>query len=90
MFIGKKYMIESEPMNIILYKKCISKKTGKESWRAEGYFSTIQNALHHLVELEIKLTEMKDFAVVTKKQEELHDLINNLELPLPNAVAKAL
>ena len=90
MLIGKKYKIKSESMNITLYKRQVSKKAGKESWRAEGYFGTIKNALHYLVELEIALTELKDFAAVAKKQEELHNLINSLELPLPDTIGKTL
>ena len=81
MLVGKNYKIESDPLNVTLYKKSVSKEIGKESWRAEGYFSTIKNALDYLVELEVKLTGMKDFTVVAKRQEELHSLIKGLSLP---------
>ena len=56
MFIGDKYKIESEPMNIVLYKKHIvkkkgSKNIGEESWEVIGYYSTIQHVLIALVDL---------------------------------------
>ena len=79
MLIGDKYKVESDSLNVTLYKKEISRKTGAVTWRATAFFSTPQNALDALVDLEVMETEMKDFVTVVKKQNELYDLINSLK-----------
>jgi len=79
MKIGDKYKVESDSLNVTLYKKEISRKTGVISWRAAAFFSTPKNALAFLVDLQVKETEMKDLAVVVNKQNELYDMINNLK-----------
>jgi hypothetical protein len=79
MLIGDKYKVESDSLNVTLYKKEISRKTDVINWRAIAFFSTPQNALDFLVDLEVKETEMKDLAAVVKKQNELYDLINSLK-----------
>ena len=92
MLIGKDWKIESDPLNVTLYKKVISKKIGtkgKVSWRVEGYFATIKSALDCLVELEVKETEMKEFRAVSKKLDELHVLISNLAITGNTTIVKA-
>ena len=49
MLIGETYKIESDSLNVILYKKASkeharSKKDSPENWVTEGYFSNVKNA----------------------------------------------
>ena len=91
MLIGKKYKVESDSLNVTLYKKETSRKTGAVAWRATNFFSTPQDALRFLVDLKVKETEMKDLAAVVNKQNELYELIRSLkglpELLQPSAGA---
>jgi len=64
MKIGKNYKVESDSLNVTLYKKKIVKKTGKEYWSAIGFYSSLRNALKGLVDLFVKETELKDFRTV--------------------------
>ena len=79
MKIGKNYKVESDSMNVTLYKKEMTRKTGTIRWRAIAFFSTPQNALDFLVDLEVKETGMKDRAAVVRKQSQLYELINSLK-----------
>jgi len=81
MLIGKKYKIESDSLNVTLYKRVKSKNKGTSTtttWRAIGYFSNPQNAMKYLAKLEVMETGMKDIATVIKKQEEIFNLVDNL------------
>mgnify|MGYP001608441356 CR=1 FL=1 len=80
MLIGKNYKIESDELNVTVYSRHLSKKTGKENWKAEGYFSTIKNALDFLIEVEVRKTGLADLLTIVKKQEELHTLIKGLSM----------
>ena len=77
MLIGK-YKIEADSLNVYLYKKGISKNNGKTYWRAIAFFSTIGNALVHLVDQEVAETGLKDFRTVVEKQNELYQLVSGL------------
>ena len=79
MLIGDKYKIESDSLNVTLFEKKKSKKSGVTTWRAIAFFSNHQNALRHLVDLKVKETGLKDFRAVVEKQEELYRLINSLK-----------
>lgn len=79
MLIGNNYKIESDSLNVTLYEKAKSKKTGVTTWRAIAFFSNPMNALRHLVDLKVKEAGIKDFRVVVEKQEELYRLINSLK-----------
>ena len=85
MLIGDKYRIESDSMNVTLYEKAKSKTPGKITWRAIGFFANPKNALHHLIDLEVMETGLKDLRAVVGKQEELYRLINGLK-GLPEGV----
>ena len=80
MFVGKDWKIESDSLNIILYKKFVSKKNGVLTWRPIAYFATLQSALKHLVNLEVNETELKDLVSVNKKLGELLALVKKLQL----------
>ena len=75
MEIGKLYKIGSDALNIILYKKHVSKKSEKEHWEVEGYFSTVQNALDFLLELKVRQTHLKDLQTVVKQLGNISELI---------------
>ena len=78
MLVGKKYKIESDSLSITLFEKAKS-KISVTTWRAIAFFSSPQNALKYLVNLEVMETGMKDLAAVVKKQDELFTLITKLE-----------
>lgn len=89
MLIGNKYKIESDELNIILYKKRVITGTGKghpatkpigsEYWEAIGYYSSLKNALKGLVDFGVRETKLKDLKVIIARQDELHALIDNLK-----------
>ena len=79
MLIGDKYKIESDSLNVTLYQKGTSKANGKVYWRPIDYFSCVENALKHLVDLEVAETGLKDFRTVVEKQKELYHLIKGLK-----------
>ena len=72
MLIGDKYKIEADSLNITLYQ------AGKNYWRPIAYFSTVENALIHMADLELASTELKDFRSVVAKQNEIYQLIQGL------------
>lgn len=91
MLIGTEWKIESDALNITLKKKRITEK-GEVCWDNVAYFAEPHNALKHLVNLEIKETELKDFQTVCKRIDELHYLIDTLRTsvqPLPEVVQRA-
>jgi len=58
-----------------------SKKTvGEEYWTPIAYFSTLQNALDYLVDLEVSETGLVDLRTIVAKQAELYELIRTLGL----------
>ena len=79
MLIGEKYKIESDSLNVTLYKPVKVKKTGGIRWQPIAYFSNLSNALDHLVDLEVAETGLKDFRAVVEKQKELYQLIKGLK-----------
>ena len=58
MLIGN-YKIESDSLNITVFEKMLSKKSGESYWKPIGYFSNVQNALRFMVDLEVNKTELK-------------------------------
>ncbi len=80
MLIGDKYKVESDPLNVTLYKKEISRKTSAIRWRPIAYFATIKNALEYMISLEVNETGLKDLAAVSKKLDEVLGVVRGLEL----------
>ena len=73
--IGSEWKLGADSMNIILYRKDPRSKTG-ERWRAEGYYSTIGNALVGLVRQGVRDTELESLQAVQDKIAELeHDIL---------------
>ena len=79
MQINSNWKVESDDMNVILYKKFINKKKGEDDWKAVGYYSTVANALRALVEMGIKGTGMVDLQTIVNKIEEVHKDILKLQ-----------
>ena len=59
-------------MNIILYRRQVNKKTGKEYWRAHSYYATVANALMELVNQGVRDTELADLKTIYDKIDQLH------------------
>jgi len=78
MLVGKDWKIESDSMNVTLFRRWKNKKTGEDMWRAEGYFSSIHNALAALIEQGIRDTGLRDLVTVEQKIEELKAMIRPL------------
>lgn len=79
MFINKKFKIESDDLNVILFSRSVAKigkHIGEDVWTAEGYFANIKEVLKFLVDNNIKGTGLKDLRTVLKEQEKLYALIN--------------
>jgi hypothetical protein len=80
--IGKKYRIGLDGMNVTVFQRCNPRKAGAGgSWRPIGYYSSFKNALEDLVDHDVKQPDLKDLKAVVKRQNELHRLIESLELP---------
>ena len=85
MYINEKYKIESDPMNLILYKKKIVNITKdkvatgetKEVWGDPLYFPTYAMALRELLNQEVLgIDDIKD---VVKRINEVKKIINRLD-----------
>lgn len=70
--VGRNWKVGADTLNIILYQRQVSKKTGKEYWRAHSYFATVANALVGLVNQGIRDTELADMRTVCDKIDQLH------------------
>ena len=79
MLIGDKYKVEADSLNVTLFKPVKVKKTDGIRWQPIAYFSSLENMLNHLVDLEVMETGLKDFRAVIEKQKELYRLIKGLE-----------
>ena len=83
MLIGKNWKIDSDKLNVTLYQRHVAPaKNGKpkhDYWTTEGYFSTVKNALKFLIDQGVAETNLTDLKTIAKKQEELHQLIDNMK-----------
>lgn len=78
MLVGDKYKIESDTMNVTLLEQKVS-KDDKERWEVVGYFSSLTNALHHLVDHDIQGLGLEDLKLIEKRQLELHLSIEGIK-----------
>ena len=72
LLIGQDWRVGADTLNIILYRRQVNKKTGKEYWRAHSYYATTANALVGLVNQAVRDTELADLKTVCDKIEQLH------------------
>jgi hypothetical protein len=70
--IGRDWRVGADTLNIILYRRQVNNKTGKEYWRAHSYFATVANALVELVSQGVRDTELANLKTVCHKIEQLH------------------
>jgi len=75
MEINKNYKIESDNLNVTLYRRA----DGKKNWIPIGYFSNPNNALNYLMNHEITGTGMVDLKTVCDKINELTALVNSVK-----------
>lgn len=78
MQINDNWRITSDPLNVILQRRVVGKtKDGepRETWEAEGYYGTVEQALSGLAKREILATELTDLKTVCKKIAELEATI---------------
>ena len=93
MLIGTDYKIESNSLNITLFQRTIIKENltnqgrtpnpeniGKDRWIPLAYFSNLKAALRFLVKYDIQGMGLENLASVSKRQDELYDLISSLTL----------
>lgn len=76
-----KYVIGTDPLNIILYEKMIAKKgkkAGSERLGVIGYFGTLRAVLRHVVHLGILESQLKDLKHVSDRIDNLEELINKI------------
>ena len=80
MLIGSKWKIESDALNITLSRRHTVKATPKmpahEIWVPEGYYSSVENALKGLLNMEVKATGFKDLETVLKRISQVESMID--------------
>ena len=90
MLIGKDWKVESDDMNVTIFKRKIinGKGRGRPSTKAIGseyfipvaYLSNVHIALEYIINKEIQGTGLKDFETVVKKVDELIEMIKSLKI----------
>ena len=75
MFIGKEWKIESDEMNVTLYRRYVSKKSGREYWKAHTYYATVANALKSLIDIGVRDSELKDLKSINQRIDELYEIV---------------
>ena len=70
--IGQDWRVGADTLNIILYRRQVNKKTGKEYQRAHSYYGTVPDALVGLVNQGVRDTELADLKTVCDKIEQIH------------------
>jgi len=71
-YINNTWRIDQDSMNYILQKKASSEGT---KWKHYGYYQTIGQVYHALVDLAIKECSLRDVRAFNDRVEELHSLI---------------
>ena len=71
LLIGRDWKVGTDALNIILYRRCVNRKTGKEYWRAHSYYATIPDALVGMLNQGIRDTELADLKTVCDKIDQL-------------------
>ena len=94
MKINEDFKLESDSMNITLFERVTAKakpdKPSHDYWVTVGYFSCPENALKFLVDHKIRGDGFKDLQKITKRQQELYDMIQNLSSETLRATTECL
>ncbi|MBI4188310.1 MAG: hypothetical protein HY529_03785 [Chloroflexi bacterium] len=69
--VGQDWRVGADSLNIILYRRQVNNKTGKEYWRAHSYYAIVANALVGLVNQGVRDTELAELKAVCDKIDEL-------------------
>lgn len=69
--VGQDWRLGADSLNIILYRRQVNKKTGKEYWRAHSYYTTVANALVGLVNQGVRDTELADLKIISDRIDQL-------------------
>ncbi len=85
MLIGKDWKIESNKLNVVLYRRSdaghhSAKTDGAIMWQVQGYYSTIKDALRGLADQGIRDTDLLEFKAIVDKQNDIYAIIDNLTL----------
>lgn len=78
--VGRNWKVGADSLNIVLYYRQVSKKIGRESWKAYGYYATATNALLELVNQGVRDTKLADLKTVCDKIDQLRNDILGLHI----------
>ena len=79
MLIGKRFKIESDSLNVILFKKF--KKKENEDWKVIRYYASVKSALNGLIDQGLRETEMKDLKTILLGIKDLRQMIGDALKP---------
>ena len=74
MLLDERWKIESDELNVTIYERYVSRKSGREYWSPHSYFSGVVNALKGLVNIKVNRTVMRDLKTGRKEIDKLHHL----------------
>ena len=77
------WKIDTDPLNIILKRRIISKK-GDVYWKNVGYYNTFERAIKDIVKKEILEVEPFNFSIVCNKIDKLYKVIDGLRSEVTN------
>lgn len=89
LYINEDYKITSDSLNIIVNKRSViegargkakAENIGKEIWKPIAYCSSFKHTLKFIVDNEIMGTGLVDLETVVAKIDELHTMIDKLNL----------
>jgi len=77
--INKTYKIDTDKTHNFILKRKGANEEGEEdkTWKTIGYFPTVKQLFHAVVELGIKESSLIDLKALNEKVDELHGLIEN-------------
>ncbi len=83
MLIGKDWKVESDSLNVVVYRRhavrATDKKPAHDNWVAEANYATIGGALTYLVDNGVRETGLKDYKSIVERQVELYKLIKEIK-----------
>lgn len=81
--INSTYRIDADRLNFVLKRKGQAEDGSEgKSWKPIGFYQTVNQLYHALVELSIKESSLVDIKVMNEKVNELHQLIENSKINL--------
>lgn len=80
MKINEFYKLDADESNVIIQRRKLKEDKTYTEYKNIAYVSTVKDAFHYIVEKEIKATELKSLELICEKIEELHSVINKLNV----------